>query len=69
MKVAKSLARLCRCTGLSGSKLLVEAIGNNISGTDWGLTFFILIDYSIHIDTIFMELSVLHFDRLPVKYL
>ena len=67
--VAKSLTRLCECTGLSGSKLLVVAIGNNISGTDWGLTFFILMDYSIHIDAIIMELSILHFEGLPVKYL
>ena len=65
----RSLARLCGCTGLSWSKLLVVAIGNNISGADWGLTFFIPMDYSIHIDAIIMELSVLHFEGLSGKYL
>ena len=33
------------------------------------LTLFILIDYLIHIDTISMELSILYFKGMPVKFL
>ena len=34
---------------------------------DMGVILFILMDYSIRIDTISMELSILYFKGLPVK--